>query len=239
MLRTLGVVISISLADSLNPSTVGPALVMASRRNAGRAVLEFGLGVVVVFLLGGLILVFGPGRALLALLPRPSATTRYILETVAGAVMLALVPFFWWRRGRVKPEREAKGSSRTRSPALMGAAISVVELPTAFPYFAAIAAIVGSGLGATRQLILLGVYNFVFVLPLLGIWGVLLIAGERAVQRLERLRTWGRKNWPTIAAGVSLLVGLFVLALGVTGLLGRQHTPLGRLSRRLRHVISR
>jgi cytochrome c biogenesis protein CcdA len=238
MLRTLGVVISISLADSLNPSTVGPALVMASRRNARRAVLEFGLGVVVVFLLGGLILVFGPGRAVLALVPRPSATTRFILETVVGALMLALVPVFWWRRGRVKPAREVQGSSRERSPALMGAAISVVELPTAFPYFAAIAAIVGSGLGVTRQLILLGVYNFVFVLPLLGIWGVLLIAGERAVQRLERVRAWGRQNWPTIAACVSLLAGVFVLTLGVTGLLGRQHTRLGRLSRRLRHVIT-
>ena len=45
---------------------------------------------------------------------------------------------------REPPEFDAEG----RSSALLGATITAVELPTAFPYFAAIAAIVGSGLGA-------------------------------------------------------------------------------------------
>lgn len=235
MLRTLGVVISIALADSLNPGTVGPALYLASGRHPCRSVLEFTLSTLTIFLLGGLILVLGPGQAILSLVPHPSATTRHVVETIVGALMLPLAAFFWSRRGRPVPEVEEL--PRRRSPALLGAAISAVELPTAFPYFAAIAAIVGSGLGTTRQLILLGIYNLLFVLPLLGIAGALVVAGEGAVSRLVRLRQWGRRNWPTIAAVVSLLAGLFVLTLGVTGLTGREHNDLGRFSRRLRHLI--
>lgn len=238
MLRTLSVVVSIALADSLNPTTVGPGLFLASGRCPRRSVLEFTLGTAAVFLLGGLILLLGPGHAILALLPQPSANTRYILETAAGVVMLALSPLFWRRRGRVSPPSPPE-QRRQRSPAVMGAAISVVELPTAFPYFAAIATIVGSGLGTVRQLILLGIYDFIFVLPLLGMVLALMIGGERAVRRLVAARDWGRRNWPTIAATVALAVGLFVLTLGVTGLTEHQRNDVGTFSRTLRHLITK
>ena len=64
-----------------------------------------------------------------------------------------------------------------RSSALLGATITAVELPTAFPYFAAIAAIVGSGVGPARQVILLLLFNVCFVLPLLVIVATLWFGG--------------------------------------------------------------
>lgn len=100
----------------------------------------------------------------------------------------------------------------------MGAGIASVELPTAFPYFAAIAKIVSSRIGLGDQLLLVAVYDFCFVLPLLGIILVLTVDPKGATQKLARMRARFEAHWPAIAAGAALVVGVYVTALGVTGL---------------------
>jgi Sap, sulfolipid-1-addressing protein len=116
MFRTLSIVVSVGLADSVNASTIGPALFLAGGDHPRWSVLEFTLGIVAVFFLGGALLVLGPGRALLALLPHPSQTARYIVETVVGAVMLVGAVVLWTRRrslsrktGEDRKRREAGG----------------------------------------------------------------------------------------------------------------------------------
>jgi cytochrome c biogenesis protein CcdA len=246
MLRLLGVVISIGLADSLNPTTVGPALLLAARERPRRQVLQFTAGTFAVFLIGGLVLTIGPGQAIVALVPRPSTTTKYILETIAGAAMLVAAAVLWRRRARIRQRAsgESSGSGRAvsaaaRKPWVVGATISLVELPTAFPYFAVIAAIVGSGLGLTRQLVLVVIYNLCFVFPLLGIVALLTIFKERAVQLLDRIRGYLRTRWPVLAAVIAFTAGVFVITLGVTGLTSQSSGRVGRVSRRLRHLITR
>src|SRR5881275_1259806 len=65
MLRLAGVAISVGLADSLNPSTVGPALYLATAQRAVLRVLLFTVGVFAVDVVGGIGLTVGPGRLLL------------------------------------------------------------------------------------------------------------------------------------------------------------------------------
>src|ERR1700761_1189080 len=98
MLRLAGLVVSIALADSLNPSTVAPALYLASGERPRQAVLRFTLAVALISFAGGLILTIGPGQLLLALIPHPGATVRYVAETVAGAAMLIVAVVLWLRR---------------------------------------------------------------------------------------------------------------------------------------------
>lgn len=238
MLRLLGLVLSIGLADSLNPGTIGPALYLASGECPRRSVLEFTAAVFAIFTLGGVLLTLGPGRAILALVPHPNATTRYILETIAGAAMLVVAAWLWRRRGRLGADRGQEPEPKRRSPILLGAGISLVEFPTAFPYIAVIVAIVGSGVGLGRQLLLVVIYCACFVAPLLAIALIVTVAGERAVERLVRARKLLHRQWPVIAAAIALVVGVFVIALGITGLTGRVNGPVGRVSRGVRRVIS-
>jgi cytochrome c biogenesis protein CcdA len=240
VLRLLGLVVSIALADSLNPSTVGPGLLLASGGSPRRSVLEFAAGTFVVFLIAGLVLVLGPGRLILSLVPRPIPPVRYAFEIFAGVVMLVIAAMLWWRRQRLIHRENSGGSRLTkqrRSPARMGATIAVIELPTAFPYFAAILAIVGSGIGVVRQLALLAIYNVCFVLPLLGIAVALSLAGDRAMDALARARRYGHDHWPVLVAGALLAAGLIVTTLGVTGLTSHLGGTVGHFSRRLRHLI--
>jgi cytochrome c biogenesis protein CcdA len=144
-----------------------------------------------------------------------------------------------WRRRKSLARRELPSPSpEGKSALLLGLTIGAVELPTAFPYFAVIAAVVGSGFGPIRQLLLLAIYNFAFVLPLLIMIAILTIAPDRATQILSRSREWLQRRWPALLAGLALIVGLFVLTLGLTGLAGAQHGTLGRVSRRFRRSIT-
>jgi cytochrome c biogenesis protein CcdA len=238
MLRALWVVLSIGLADSLNPSTTVAALFLASGDRSRRSVLEFAAGVFVMFLAGGLVLALGPGTAILALVPRPTATTRYILETIAGAAMLVSSAVLWRRRGSPGEGRKPGRAGRRGSPFVLGLTIAAVELPTAFPYFAAIAAIIGSGVDLLTRIVLVAVYDGCFVLPLLGIAVAITVAGEPAVTRLNLARRWLAQHWPVLLSRLALVAGIFVIALGITGLTLDAPGGTGHLSRGLRDLLT-
>jgi cytochrome c biogenesis protein CcdA len=239
MLRLIGVVVSISLADSLNPSTIAPALYLALGERARSGVTQFTLGVLAVNFVGGAAIAFGPGQAVLALVPRPDATARYIGETVAGAVVLIAAVVLWRKRQGLAQRQLPEARSGGKSGFLLGVTISAVELPTAFPYFAAIAAIVDSGLNPVQRLILIAIYNVGFVLPLLLMIATIVIAPERSAAILRQTRDFLQRRWPVLLAGLALVAGVFVLTLGITGLASSQRGDVGNFSRSLRHVISR
>jgi cytochrome c biogenesis protein CcdA len=228
----MGLVISIGFADSLNPSTIGPALFLAGGDHPRTKVAEFTFGVFAVYLLGGAAIALGPGQLVLALVPHPDRTVRHDLEIAVGAAMMLVGVVVWRFRKRLTAREIKTLSPEGRSSAALGATIMAVELPTAFPYFAAIAAIVGSGFDPVRQLILLVLFNVCFVLPLLGIMGTLTFAHERAGPMLSRARQRLEAHWPTVLAALALLAGVFVVLLGVTGIAG----PHSRIFRLLHHL---
>jgi cytochrome c biogenesis protein CcdA len=237
MIRLIGLAISIGIADSLNPTTIAPALYLASGAHARRQVAEFTAGVFCVYLLGGLAVALGPGELVLAIVPRPGRHLSYLLEVVAGVAMLTAAAFLWGYRARLGEREPPDARMRGRSSALLGATITAVELPTAFPYFAAIAAVVGADLDVMRVVFLIVVFNVCFIAPLLGILATLTFAGPDA----QRLLTSGRekleKRWPAVLAMLALLAGLFVTLLGVTGLAIGHHNDFGTFARRLRQYL--
>ncbi len=237
MLRLFGIVVSIGLADSMNPSTIGPGLYLALGERARSSLIQFTLAVFAVNFVGGAVIALGPGQVILHLVPHPHATARYILETIAGVVMLIAAVVLWCKRRSLRLRELPSPSAEGRSAILLGLTISAVELPTAFPYFAAIAAIIGSGLGTVRQLIALALYNVSFVLPLIVMIVLLGVAGEKAKATIETARDWLQRHWPTLVAVLALVAGVFVTLLGVTGLALGQHNTVGRLSRRFRRAI--
>jgi cytochrome c biogenesis protein CcdA len=231
MIRLIGLVISIGLADSLNPSTIAIALYLATGERARARVMEFTLGVFGVYFLGGAAIALGPGQLLLSLVPHPGATTRYVIETVAGAAMVVAAAVLWANRARLARREPPEFNPTGRTSWVLGASVTVIELPTAFPYFAAIAAIVGSGAGPVRQLLLLLLFNVSFVLPLLVIVGVLTFGGDQTDRLIVRVRSFLERRWPEVLAVVLLVAGVIVIVLGVTGLT-HERGHLQRLTQR-------
>ena len=218
MLRRVGVAISVGLADSLNPSTVGPALYIATGRQRVWRVTEFTIGVFSITFVGGLVLTIGPGRLLLGLVPHPQGTVRHVIELVAGVVLLIVAGAILFGRGslarRELPVRGGGGSSAF----VAGASIAAIELPTAAPYFAVIAGIVASSASVPQEIGLLLLYNVAFVVPLLGIIAVMLCAGRRADHWLQAGGVWLQRRWPVVLASLLMFVGSVLAVLGGSGL---------------------
>ncbi len=218
MLRLIGVAVSVGLADSINPSAVGPALYLATAERPVLRVAQFTSGVFAVNLVAGLVLTIGPGRLLTALVPHPQGTARHVIELAAGVVLLVVAAAVWMGRRKLA-RRELPGRSSGGGSALIaGASIAAVELPTAVPYFAVITGIAASSAAVPFQILVIALYNVAFVLPLLAIVVVLLIAGERAEPWLQRGGAWMQRRWPVVLVGLLLFVGSALTVLGGTGL---------------------
>jgi cytochrome c biogenesis protein CcdA len=214
----IALVVSIGAADALNPSTLAPALFFAVGPHGRRDVAGFTLGVFAVSLAGGLALTFGPGQALLKLVSKPSPHTVHVIELLAGGAALPVAALLWHARAHVAERLARRKQASGRSAWLLGASIMAVELPTAVPYFAAIAAIVGSGHADTTQIFLLLLYNAAFVAPLVVLLVVLALAGARGTQlaacaRLQ-LDLWA----PRVAPAALVVASVVLITLGVVGL---------------------
>lgn len=236
MLHLVGLMMSIGLADSLNPSTVAPALYLASGDHPRRRVFQFTAAVFLVYLAGGALIALGPGQLIRSLLPHPHRTPRHIAEIVAGCLLLITAAIIWRRRKRML-RRKLPQAQRFRSSALLGATITAIELPTAFPYFAAIAAVVGAGLNVAQEFGLLVIFNVCFVLPLIGILVTVTVAGERSQRVLGIGRRFLERRWPHVLAGLILVVGVLTLLTGVSGLVAEGHGSFPGLVRKVRHFF--
>lgn len=238
MVRLTVLMISIGLADAINPSTIAPALYLASGERPRVRVAEFTLSVFVVYLAGGALIALGPGELIRHVIPDfdVKRTVRYIGEIVAGVLLLGAAALIWRRRHRMVARGLPTPTAQRRSSILLGAGITALELPTAFPYFAAIAAVVGSGLGPVRELGLLLVFNVFFILPLLGILATLAFAGNRADRLLSGGRQFLERRWPHILYVLIMIVAVVAIFFGATGLASGIH---GRLGRFFRHVRPR
>jgi cytochrome c biogenesis protein CcdA len=220
LLATGALVVTIGLADSLNPSTVAPAVALAIQEHGARRAAAFTAGVGLVSLAGGVVLVAGPGEAILAAIPHPAHTVKHIGEVAFGIVLLALAALAWagrhrLARGLAQSDEDEARRSGTGAVFGLGAGIMALELPTAFPYFAAIAAIVGTGAPMASQLLLVVLFNLAFVLPLLAIVAVRGIAGDRAGAELACLRDGVARNAGLALALVLSAGGLALVAVGL------------------------
>jgi cytochrome c biogenesis protein CcdA len=213
----VALVISIAAVDSLNPSTVFPALLYALGSHGRRDVASFTAGVFTVSTAGGLVLVFGPGRALLAVVSHPRPHVVHLIEIAAGVLILIAAVVLWLARARVTRRLTEQRPRTGGSALLLSAGIMATELPTAFPYFGALVAISEGAHSTAADVALVLLYNVVFVAPLLALLAILAVSGDRGAEVAGRLRSRMIRHAPV---ALPVLVGLLGLGLLAAGLLG-------------------
>ena len=214
----VALVLSVAAVDSLNPSTVAPAVYLATRMHAVRSLLGFTLGVFAVNVVAGLVLTLGPGQVILAAIPNPGEHTKHVLEVCLGLAALALACVLWPMRHRIAHHVVPKKALGHGSSLALGAGIALANLPTAFPYFAVIVVIIGSDSSLATQAALLVLFNLVVIIPLLAILAISIRPGEHGSSILAYMRTKLDRWSPTLIPLVVLIFAVALLVLGGIGL---------------------
>lgn len=213
-------VVAIALPDSLNPSLIAAAVYLALGDHPVRRPLLFTITAFAVTLAGGLAIALGLGNLILSLLPKLSHNVRWSVIEVVGVLIMCGGAAIWWRReslaGRPTERRTERGAGG--SAVLIGAGIAGVELLTAFPYFAAIALVLGSSVSGASKISLLVLYNLIYVLPLIGIVVIRAIMGDRGAQLLVPVTDWIDNHWPVVVAPVAGVVGAALVVYGTVRL---------------------
>jgi cytochrome c biogenesis protein CcdA len=213
----LAIVIGVGLVDSLNPSTIAPALYLATGRDHARSLAGFVAGVFAVNLTLGVILALGPGQIVMDHVPHPSDHAKHLIEVSAGSFLLIVAAALWFKRSSFA-EHVTNTDRLQRSSLYLGSGIALVEFPTALPYFAVIAAVVGSGKSIPTEVVLLAIFNLCFVVPLLAIFGLRTFAGPRMQELLTRARTRVDSWLATLVPGIVALIGAALIAVGIWGI---------------------
>lgn len=107
-----------------------------------------------------------------------------------------------------------------------GAGLTIVGLPGAVPYFAAIDLILRTDVTLPQRLLALGYYNFVFVTPLAAIVALRLILGEHSTDILDAIKqffdNWGQK----LISALLLILGVVLVVDGIGWFLGHPLIPV-------------
>ncbi len=226
VLPKFGTVLITALIDSINPCAIGVLILLLSSlivlRKSRQKVLLFGTvyisAVYVTYFCAGLGLTY-----FFAVIPL--AFAQYISLAVAAIVvvggLIEVKDFFWYGQGislAISPKHAAqihKMSKKITLPALvvLGAFVAAVELPcTGGPYLA-ITLILSQNFDL-NAVILLAVYNVIFVLPLLVIL-LLMYSG----MKLHKVKLWkhANKHFMRLAIGFVLIALGWVLLLIANG----------------------
>ena len=204
--------LTLGLADSINPVTIVVALYLASTPNAVRRLAGYVAGVFGVYLLGGLLLLFGPASLLRLASHGLDASVGRVVAVVLGVGAIAFAVVLWLRRDRMANTTVPERALRPGSTLALGGAMTAIDLPTAFPLFVIAGAIVHEDLGPPLEAALLVLYCAAYVVPLVAILALRAVGGERGERWLARLRRH-MSRWAPIAiavltfvAGVALVV---------------------------------
>lgn len=212
MTDAIGAVLALAVVDAINPSALVVALYLLSQPNVVPRLLAYVAGILVSYFAVGCALMLGAGALFArfgAALDHPVA---WGVQGALGALLLAYALFAPKQGADSMRPPAAPRRSGLAGMVLLGATVTVLEMVTALPYFAAIAIMVGAGLTTPVWLPLLLVYNLVFILPPLALLGLHLAFGSRLRDRYgrwqARLQAGAREAllWIFGIVGVGLLV---------------------------------
>ena len=219
---TIATVLAMAVIDSINPSAIVVTLALLSISES-RAVVQVTIYVVAIF-----VTYFALGAMMLlgidALLPFLGGVLRspagLITQSLVGLGLLVYSLTASTSRSSSVVVRPP--SARTYvALAVLGVSVTALELPTAIPYFAAIAMITKAELPIAAWAPLLGLYNLIFALPPMALVLGHLVLGERMAERYEVLRERLQEEARETMLWVAGLLGAGMLITGIIELVAR------------------
>jgi hypothetical protein len=210
----------LALIDSINPSAIVITLYLLTRSGAAPQVAVYIAAIFVTYLALGTTMMLGVDTLAPSLGAALRSRPGLIAQSVVGLGMVVYC---------VTASTERAGSKSVAPPsvstyaalAALGVTVTAMELPTALPYFAAIALLASAELPKHEWLPLLVLYNGFFVLPPIALLVGHLVLGQRVGKRYEALSQRLQRAGRETALWIGGLVGGWLLVTGVIELVAR------------------
>jgi cytochrome c biogenesis protein CcdA len=208
-------VISLGLADSVNPVTIVVALYLATTPRPVWRLVGYTLGVFAIYLVGGLVLLYGPASLLHLVTHGLDPTVGRVIALAIGVASIVVAIVVWRRRDRVTATAIPEKALHPGSTLALGVGLTIVDLPTAFPLFIVVGAIVHEDLSMPIEIALMAAYCLAYVVPLVAITVVRATGGEKAERWLDELRKRSARWAPIALSALSLLVGIALIVYAI------------------------
>ncbi len=229
---SLYTVIVTALVDSINPCAIGVLIFLCSTLLAMSQNVHRMLAAGLIYVIAVYITYFLAGLGLLYFLQRfnisePVGVAVGVIVIILG--FFEIKDFFWYGKGfslQIAPRRAEKIKQLAQKATLpiiigLGFLVAAVELPcTGGPYLAITTylanRVTDNPLYYLRAVYYLLIYNFIFVLPLLAIIGIVY-----AGRSIHALHAWQEKykKWMRLAMGIIMITLGFLLVLYARGVI--------------------
>ena len=224
----LGYLVAIAAIDSLNPTaTAIQVYLLTTPKPVGRSI-TFITGIFLAYWTVGLLGTLGLARFMQWVFE----SHREWMNVIQCILGIALI-YVGCTLNSSSNDHQSLNNKPALQPThtfLLGISVTLLEAPTAFPYLAAIERIARTNLSLPDLAGLLSLYNLVFVMPLVGLLGVYIAFQSRSAELLKRINQAITRWSPKILRVLLLLTGAFLLADGITSILGRllhRYTNMG------------
>lgn len=215
-------VLLLALADSINPSAIVVTLYLLSTAGP-RALSQVSVYVGAIFVtytLLGALLLLGIESLLPSLGKVLSGRPGFLLQSLVGLALLVYSLSASTKR-QTSPTVARPSASTYAALVMLGVSVTAMELPTAMPYFAAIALMTEARLPLGTWVPLLGAYNLIFVLPPIALLVGHLVLRERLAASYAALRQRVERGARETMRWVTGLVGGYLFLTGTIELVAR------------------
>lgn len=213
----LAYLVAIAALDSLNPTTTAFQIYLLSTPKPVPCSVAFIAGVFITYWVAGLAVVVGVSQLNITFqLPN---LALYIVQLIIG-IVLVLVGWNLKDAASDSPKIKPLSQLTTFQAFLVGGAATLWDFPTALPYLAAIERISTMQFDLLTTMSILGIYNTIYILPLVALVGIYLYLVDRSVNLIsdinQSIQKWGHKilRFLLIGLGIVLIVDGIAFFLG-------------------------
>lgn len=207
---------AIAALDSLNPSAIALQVYLLGTTKPIPRSLAFVIGIFLAYWTSGLLAVLGLNQFIQTVIANSgislSTPLLYTIQLLIGIILL-VVGITLRIPAQTEPVKAPTKLTLART-FLLGMSVTVLELPTALPYFAAIEQIARANLDLLSITSILALYNLIFVLPPIALVVLYLVFHRQSfvLSLLQRINRSIAIYSPHILRFVLLGLGIFLIA---------------------------
>ncbi|MFF2158231.1 GAP family protein [Paenibacillus chitinolyticus] len=200
----------LALLDTLSPTTLGVTvyLLLTEKERLSSRLMIYLVTVAAFYFFVGVAFMLGMDVLLAAFSSIfQNRIVSWVTLIIGGILFIAS---FYYPESKKSDLPRPKSKSKTSMIAL-GFSTSLIEVGTAFPYFAAIGLMTTSNLAVIQWLPILAGYNFIMVLPPLIVFSLHLLLGHVMQRPLEKLQIKISKHSGSAISWIMCIVGLILI----------------------------